>query len=248
MSWQELIVICGALAAGGLTKGLTGLGLPMVAIPIMAGFLGVERAVLIMIVPTVVLNIWQSWSTRDRRADLPETVRLLLPGLPGAALGASVLYLAPERWLATGLSIWIFVYLAVRILRPNLSLSSGARGRVAPVVGFTAGAMQAATGICAPVLAPYIDALNLSPRSYVYAISTAFAAFAGAHFLVLLAMQAYSVDQLIESSIALIPGLIFMAPGTWLREVVEPRVFTRLIRVILVVMAVRLMYGAWFGA
>jgi uncharacterized membrane protein YfcA len=247
MSWQELIVICGALAAGGLTKGLTGLGLPMVAIPIMAGFLGVERAVLIMIVPTVVLNIWQSWSTRDRRADLPETVRLLLPGLPGAAVGASVLYLAPERWLATGLSIWIFVYLAVRILRPNLSLSSAARGRVAPVVGFTAGAMQAATGICAPVLAPYIDALNLSPRSYVYAISTAFAAFAGSHFLVLLAMQAYSVDQLIESSIALIPGLIFMAPGTWLREVVEPGVFTRLIRVILVVMAVRLMYGAWFS-
>jgi hypothetical protein len=247
MSWQELIVICGALAAGGLTKGLTGLGLPMVAIPIMAGFLGVERAVLIMIVPTVVLNIWQSWSTRDRRADLPETVRLLLPGLPGAALGASVLYLAPERWLATGLSIWIFVYLAVRILRPNLSLSNAARGRVAPVVGFTAGAMQAATGICAPVLAPYIDALNLSPRSYVYAISTAFAAFAGSHFLVLLAMQAYSVDQLIESSIALIPGLIFMAPGTWLREVVEPGVFTRLIRVILVVMAVRLLYGAWFS-
>jgi hypothetical protein len=38
-----------------------------------------------------------------------------------------------------------------------------------------------------------------------------------------------------------------MAPGTWLREVVEPGVFTRLIRVILVVMAVRLMYGAWFS-
>lgn len=246
MSWQEWIVIFVALAAGGLTKGLTGLGLPMVAIPIMASFLGVQRAVLIMILPTVVLNIWQSWSNRERRGDFPEIKRLLVPGLPGAALGASVLYLAPERWLATGLAAWIVCYLVLRILHPHMSLSVAARGRVAPVVGFAAGAMQAATGLCAPVLAPYIDALNLSPRSYVFVISTAFAAFAGSHFLVLLTMRAYSLDQLLQSSIALVPGIIFMTPGTRLREFVEPWVFTRVIRVILVIMAARLIYGAWF--
>lgn len=247
MSWQELVVICCALAAGGLTKGLTGLGLPMVAIPLMAGFLGVERAVLIMIVPTVVLNIWQSWSNRDCIGDIPEVRRLLIPGLPGAALGASVLYLAPERLLATILAVWIVCYLILRLLHPNMSLTTRARHRVAPVVGFASGAMQAASGICAPILAPYMDALGLSPRSYVFAISTAFAAFAGSHFLVLLALQAYSLEQLLQSSIALIPALIFMAPGTWLRSIVEPAVFTRVIRVILVIMAVRLIYGAWFS-
>lgn len=248
MSWQELVVICCALAAGGLTKGLTGLGLPMVAIPLMAGFLGVERAVLIMIVPTVVLNIWQSWSNRDCLGDIPEIKRLLIPGLPGAAVGASVLYLAPERLLATILAVWIICYLILRLVRPNMALTTLARSRVAPFVGFGSGAMQAASGICAPILAPYMDALGLSPRSYVFAISTAFAAFAGSHFLVLLALQAYSLDQLLQSSIALIPGLIFMAPGTWLRNFVEPAVFTRVIRVILVIMAARLIYGAWFSA
>lgn len=248
LSWQDWIVICGALAAGGLTKGLTGMGLPMVAIPIMAAFLGVERAVLIMIVPTVALNVWQSWDYRDCVEDMPEVWRLLLPGLPGAALGASVLYLAPDHWLATGLALWIGVYLALRIMHPDFSLSMPARRRLAPAVGFGSGAMQAATGICAPVIAPYMDALGLTPRSYVFAISTAFAAFAGSHFLVLLVLQAYSAQQLLESSIALIPGIVAMRPGMWLREIVEPRVFKRLIRVILAIMAVRLIYGAWFGA
>ncbi|MDH3418611.1 MAG: sulfite exporter TauE/SafE family protein [Gammaproteobacteria bacterium] len=247
MSWQEWIVIFAALAAGGLTKGLTGMGLPMVAIPIMAAFLGVERAVLIMIVPTVVLNVWMSWVNRDCSHDMPEIWRLLLPGLPGAALGASILYLTPNQWLATGLALWICFYLVVRLMRPDMSLSMPARLRVAPIAGFGSGAMQAATGICAPIIASYIDALGLTPRSYVFAISTAFAAFAGSHFLVLLALQAYSVDQLIESSIALIPGLLAMRPGMWLREIVEPSVFTRVIRVILVIMAVRLIYGAWFS-
>lgn len=247
MSWQELVVISGALAAGGLTKGLTGMGLPMVAIPLMAGFLGVERAVLVMILPTVVLNVWLSWANRDCIGDLPEIRRLLLPGLPGAALGASVLYLAPERLLATILGVWIVCYLLLRLARPNMRLTPAARGRVAPVVGFASGAMQAASGICAPVLAPYMDALGLSPRSYVFAISTAFAAFAGSHFLVLLTLRAYSLDQLLQSSIALIPALIFMKPGTWLRGVVEPWVFTRVIRVLLVIMAARLLYGAWLA-
>ena len=247
MSWQEWMVVFGALAAGGLTKGLTGMGLPMVAIPIMAAFLGVERAVLIMIVPTVVLNVWMSWVNRDCIDDMPEIWRLLLPGLPGAALGASVLYLAPNQWLATGLALWICLYLALRLMRPDMSLSMPARLRFSPIAGFGSGAMQAATGICAPIIASYIDALGLTPRSYVFAISTAFAAFAGSHFIVLLALQAYSVDQLIESSIALIPALLAMRPGMWLREIVEPSVFTRVIRVILVIMAVRLIYGAWFS-
>ena len=57
LAWQELLIIAVALGVGGATKGLTGLGLPMVAVPVMAGFLGVERAVLIMILPVLVLNL-----------------------------------------------------------------------------------------------------------------------------------------------------------------------------------------------
>jgi len=247
LSWQEWIVICGALAAGGLTKGLTGMGLPMVAIPIMAAFLGVERAVLIMIVPTVALNVWQAWVYRDCADDMPEIWRLLLPGVPGAALGAGVLYLTPDQWLATGLALWIGFYLALRLMHPDFALSKSARRQLAPAAGFGSGAMQAATGICAPIIASYIDALGLTPRSYIFAISTAFAAFAGSHFLVLLVLQAYSVEQLIESSTALIPGIIAMRPGMWLREFVAPQVFTRAIRVVLALMAIRLIYGAWFS-
>lgn len=248
LSWQEWTVICIALGAGGLTKGLTGMGLPMVAIPIMAAYLGVERAVLLMIVPTVVLNVWQSFTYRDCIDDMPEMWRLLLPGVPGAALGASVLYLTPDHWLATVLALWISSYLVFRLVHSDFSLSIRARRQLAPAAGFGAGAMQAATGICAPVIAPYLDSLGLTSRSYVFAISTSFAAFAGSHFFVLLILQAYSIQQILESSIALIPGLLAMRPGMWLREIVAPRVFTIVIRTILAVMAVRLIYGAWFSA
>jgi uncharacterized membrane protein YfcA len=248
MSSEDLVVVFVALAAGGLTKGLTGLGLPMVSIPIMAGFLGVERAVLILIVPIVVLNLWLAWVNRDCVVDVPELPRLLIPGLPGAALGASVLYLASDRVLATILAVWIVGYLLLRLLHPNLTLSQGARRRAAPAVGFAAGAMQAATGISAPIVAAYVDALGLSPRSYVFAVAAIFTALTGAHLIVLVSVSAYSLQQLLESTLAVIPALIFMRPGVWLRSLIAPSVFTGVIRVLLALMALRLLYGAWASA
>ena len=243
--WQEFFVIAVALAAGGMVKGLTGLGLPMVAVPVLAGFLSVERAVMIMIVPVLVLNIWLSWSLRDCRKDVPELRRVLLPSLPGILLGAGVLYFASERLLATGLAIWILVYLIWRLFNPTMKLADGTRRRVAPAVGFGAGVMQAATGISAPVLVPFVDGLNLSPRGYVFTVATVFSVLSGTHFIVMMLLQAYSLEQLTESIVAVIPAIVFVPLGSKLRNVIEPEVFTRIIRVLMFIIAIRLIYGAW---
>ena len=247
LSWGELLIIVAALAAGGLTKGLTGLGLPMVAIPIMASSLGVERAVLTMIMPILVLNIWQTLTHWDCRHDVPELSRVLLWGLPGAAVGAGVLYLASDRILATILALWIAAYLLLRLMHPEFSLSSAARHRYSPAVGVAAGALQAATGISAPVVASYLDALGLRPRSYVFAVAAIFAILAGAHGIILLGLRAYPLERLAESTLAVIPALLLVPLGTRLRAYLSPRLFGVVIRLLLLVMAVRLVYGAWLA-
>jgi hypothetical protein len=47
----ELGIILVAIALGSFVKGVTGSGLPQIAIPVMAIFLGVERAVVLMAIP-----------------------------------------------------------------------------------------------------------------------------------------------------------------------------------------------------
>jgi uncharacterized membrane protein YfcA len=247
LAWDELLIIAIALAVGGAAKGMTGLGLPGVAIPVLAGFLGVERAVMTMIIPVLVLNIWLMVTLRDCLEEIPEMPRILLPSVPGVVLGASVLYLASERSLATGLAIWIIAYLILRAFHPAMTLVGNARRRFAPVVGFGAGSMQAATGISAPVLAPYVDALNLSPRAYVFTVATVFSMLSGTHFIVMIYLQAYSLQQLTESLLAVIPALAFVPLGVKLRGSVEPQVFSRIIRALMFIMACRLIYGAWLA-
>ena len=72
--WSEpmdLVVIVVAIGVGAFVKGVTGTGLPQIAIPVMAAVIGVERAVIIMAIPGILSNGW--WSARtghvaDRRA------------------------------------------------------------------------------------------------------------------------------------------------------------------------------------
>lgn len=244
---EAWLIIAGALAAGGLTKGITGLGLPGVAVPIMASFLGVEHAVMIMVLPTLTTNLWLAWRLRDCYRDVPELPRIIIAGVPGIAVGAAVLYLASEQFLATVLALWVFAYLVLRFMHPDLSLSTQARRRLAPPVGFASGTLQGATGICAPVIVPYVDALGVAPRTYVFTFSLVFMSLSLTHFVILGALQAYSAEQLSQSLVAVVPAMLFVPVGSWLRQFIRPELFGVLIRILLFLTASRLLYGAWLG-
>jgi hypothetical protein len=248
MTSEELLVIFTALAIGGFVKGLTGVGLPLIAVPVMAGFLGVERAVITMVIPSIVLNLYQTWKHREHVVAVPELPRLLVAGVPGAAFGATVLYLASERFLATSLAIWVVSYVILRIAHPQLKLSIQARMLWSPAVGAVAGALQAATGISAPVIAAYADALGLEPRSYVFAVSAAFAAFSIAHFALLVLFALYTRELFLQSLLAVLPGIAFIPLGDWARRFIRPRLFDLMIRALLIAMALRLVYAAWLSS
>lgn len=243
-AWEDLAIILLALAAGGLTKGLTGMGLPLITVPVLAGFLGVERAVLVMIIPSVVLNAYQALTHRDQTGALPEWRRLVLAGIPGAAFGATVLHLASERFLLSALGTWLLGYVGFRLLHPSFALSWPTRQRWSPAVGASAGALQAATGISAPIIASYMDALGLTPRAYVFAVCMPFGAFATAHLALVLIAGVYTPDVVSMSLFAVIPALAAIPVGVWLRRFVSPKLFELLVRFTLVVMALRLFYMA----
>ena len=247
-TFEELAIILGALALGGVVKGITGMGLPLVTVPVLAEFLGVERAVLTMIIPTLILNAYQIWTHRDANPEVPELPRLLLAGVPGAAVGAAVLYLASERFLSAMLGIWLFGYVLLRLARPELSLSLASRMRWSPLVGAGAGGLQASTGIAAPIIAPYADSLGLRPHAYVYAVSAAFGAFAVFHFAIVVGARLYTPELLTQSLLAVIPAAAFIPAGIALRRFVSQNTFNVAIRVLLAAMSVRLIYVAWAGA
>jgi uncharacterized membrane protein YfcA len=244
LDFGDFAVICVGLALGGFMKGITGVGLPLVAVPVMAGFLGVERAVIIMVIPSVVLNLAQAWVHRKAFAAVPEIPRVLVGGAIGAAFGGSLLLIASDQSLALGLAAWLVAYVVFRLLHPSFALSELARRRWSPFVGAAAGAMQAATGISAPIVVPYMDALRLRPFEYVFAVCAPFGAFATAHCLLLAGTGSYSGEILLTSVLAVVPAIAVVPVGARCRRYFAPRVFDIVIRMTLLVMAARLVWSA----
>lgn len=224
-----------------------GMGLPLVSIPVLASFIGVEQAVLTMIIPSVVLNFYPAYTHRAGSGEVPELTRLLIGALPGALVGAAVLALASPRFLETSLAVWIFAYLAIRLARPNFGLTDRFRRRYSPAVGAVAGALQASTGISAPIIAPYVNALKLRPEAYVYAVCICFGTFAAAHLCVVTVAGLLTRDMVLQGLAAIVPAIIFIPVGVRARRLISPRAFDLGIRLMLAVMGARLLYAAWTG-
>jgi uncharacterized protein len=226
---------------------MMGMGLPLVSIPVLASFVGVEQAVLTMIIPSVVLNFYPAYTHRDGAGEVPELKRMLLGALPGAAVGAAVLVYASPRVLETGLAIWIFAYLAMRLAHPHFALTGRFRRRWSPAVGAVAGALQAATGISAPIIAPYVNALKLRPDAYVFAVCACFGTFAAAHLSVVLATGQLTRATALMGLAAVVPAIVFIPLGVRTRRLVSPRAFDLFIRIMLAAMGSRLLYVAWLA-
>ncbi len=224
-----------------------GMGLPVVSVPVLAGFVGVEQAVLIMIIPSVVLNFYPAFTHRAGAGEVPELKRILLGALPGALLGAVVLQYASPRFLSTMLAAWIFAYLAMKFAHPDFRPSSAFRRRWSPLVGATSGALQASTGISAPIIAPYFNALKLKAEAYVFGVCICFGTFAAAHLAVAILSGALDLGLAMRGLTAIVPALIFIPIGVRARRFISPATFDRFIQIMLAVMGLRLLYTAWLG-
>lgn len=240
----EITVVIVALAVGAFVKGMTGSGLPQVAIPAMALYMGVERAVIIMSVAGVASNLWllllhaRSW--RHSR-DLPVLVGT---GVAGAVVGTFVLTALPGRWLSLGLAILILAYVGVRIRMPQALLGPSTTVWTSPPVGLLAGGMQGATGMSGPLLTTYLYSFGLPSSAYIFSLATLFLVSSVAQAVTLVALGAYTTTLLLEAVLALVPVVVMLPVGSWVSRRVGERHFSHVIMATLVVAAAVLMVRA----
>jgi uncharacterized membrane protein YfcA len=240
MSAEALVFIVIALGAGAIVKGATGLGLPLIATPVLAATLGLPHAVAVMVVPLVVTNAWQAWTYRGHARGLTFLPGLLATGVAGIALGTWLLTALPERALAGALVVMIAAYVGLRLARPDLTLGMGAARLMAPAVGLAAGALQGATGISGPVGVTFVHAMRLARDAHIIAVSAMFLVFALAQVPALALAGLLDWPRIMEGVVALVPIALLMPVGNRLARLLRPAVFDHLVLAILALIALQL--------
>lgn len=244
---MDLVLIVAAISLGAFVKGVTGAGLPQIAIPVMAIFLGVERAVVIMAIPGIVANAWLVWANRDALAQGRDLPSLLVSGIIGSVAGTLLLKTLDGRLLALALAAMILVYLGVATLRPGFSLPPRFTRVSSPPVGLLAGGLQGATGISGPLLTTYVHSFGLAPSAYVGSVATLFVVFSVVQTVTLFSIGLYPAARVAESLLALVPIAVLLPIGSRVARRLSPVAFQRVILVLLAATAAALAADALTG-
>jgi uncharacterized membrane protein YfcA len=241
---DTVLYIATAMAVGAFIKGATGAGLPQVAIPVMATFLGVETAVVIMAIPGIITNTWLLWNYRNHFKQTRDLPALLTTGIVGAIAGTSLLHSLDERALSFFVAGMIGLYTIFFFAHPNFRLPTGVTRYTSPPIGLASGLLQGATGMSGPVIATYLHAYRLPKEVFVVSITTVFQVYALVQALTLLGIGLYNSERAVMSVLSLIPIMVMLPIGARVASRVSRRTFDLVVIVLLLASATKLMFDA----
>lgn len=244
---QALTVIFVAIVLGALIKGVTGSGLPQIAIPVMAIFLGVERSVVVMAIPGIVSNAWLIWRFRGYFGKTRDLPILLSTGIVGAVGGTWLLKALDPRILSGVLALIIVVYILVRQFKPELELSPTATRRLSPPVGLAAGTLQGATGISGPLVTTWLHSYRLEPPVYIVSLVTLFQVFGAVQAVTLFSVGLFTPSRVFEGMLAVVPMAIALPIGARLATRMSPKTFDVWVMLLLLGSATKLAHSAIWG-
>lgn len=230
-----------AISLGALIKGMTGLGLPLFAVPAIATITSVEEAVILMIIPGIGANVWLVVNHRRHAALLREHLPFLIGGFAGAIIGTLLLVLIDDRWLKLVLAAWLMLYLIQYFLGDLLKSLFRARGITAAAVGLIGGTIQGASGVSAHVVAPYFHDPKIKAEPYAFLLASTFLVFSIAQLSGAIGTSLFTPDRVALGAVALVPTLIFTRLGISLAGKISPAVFNRILLVTFLMMVIKLL-------
>ncbi|MBX3314536.1 MAG: sulfite exporter TauE/SafE family protein [Actinobacteria bacterium] len=237
MTAGQIAVVVAASFAGALVKAVTGLGYPVIAVPLIALVLGVEDAVVLVALPNLAANVYLNVESRDARHETRDLDLLVGFGIVGAIVGTIALTALPDEPLLLALAAMVGIFVVVFLAHPELSIDPRTARRGAPVVGALQGVAQGAVGVSGPIVATWVHGYRLSPRAYVNQVTFIFGITGFAQVVVLLVQGQFTAHRMLGAAVAGVAVAIATPLGLALRRRLESDLFQRVVLAVLLVSA-----------
>jgi uncharacterized membrane protein YfcA len=168
-------------------------------------------------------------------------------GAVGTLIGTMLLVNLPGSVLTLIVAFAVFVYVAFRLLRPGWVLRYPLAEKLSLAMGVLGGTMFGASGLSAPVILSFLNAMKLERRQFIATVTMLFTMMAVVQIPTLFAYGIMDGRKFLISTAALLPIVAFMPVGSWLARHISRDVFDKLVLVLLTMIAIRLVVNAWFA-
>ena len=227
MSLLQIVVIAAAFVVAGVAKGAIGMGMPPIAIGLMSFAVPLESAIAIMVVPTMVTNIWQAiygghfkpLMRRFGTMAVTAMAGILAVGLLLSDLGSP----STAGWV--GVLLVLYSAIALTPYRPRVPRRFEPWAN--PLIGIVSGAVAGSTGVAAVPFLPYMQSLEMDRHELVQALGIMFLFITGMLAVSLAVHGAYHLTNSVAGVAAVAPTMVGVWIGQHARRRLSPQTFRR---------------------
>jgi uncharacterized protein len=216
-------------ALAGFVKGMVGLGMPPVAMGLLALVMTPAQAAALLTVPLFLTNFWQAMGP-----GLPPLLRRMWPMLLGICVGTACMAAWAGGGLLTandgarasvGLGAMLALYGLLGLSSIEFSVPERVEPWLSPLIGVITGAVAVATGLYTIPSAPYLQALRLEKDDLVQALGLSFMVSSLSLASLLAHAGSLGMPAVGGSLLVLVPAFVGLALGQWVRSRVQARAF-----------------------
>ena len=224
--------------AAGLVKGVTGMGLPTVAMGLLGLLMPPQAAAALLVLPSLLTNLWQLLAG-PALAQIVRRLWLMMTGIIiGTLAGSSLLIGLNPRWSALALGAALIVYAGYALCSPLFQVSGRVEKWLSPL-------MAGATGVFVIPAVPWLQALGFRRDELVQALGLSFTLSTLALAAGLALHDGWHDDAWLLSALALLPALLGMWLGQRIRSRLSPQRFRQGFLLFLLALGIELIARGW---
>lgn len=230
--------------AAGMVKGVTGMGLPTVAMGLLGSVISPVIAAGMLIIPSFVTNVWQFSCGGHLRRTASRLWPMMLAITVGTVAAMPLMVRADARLASALLGGALLAYALYTLLAPPRVIPARVERVASPIVGMATGVITGATGVFVIPAVPYLQALGLGKDELVQALGLSFTVSTIAMALGLASNGAFELAGLLTSSLLVIPALVGMWIGQRLRNRISQTAFRRGFLMVLALLGLQMLAKA----
>jgi uncharacterized membrane protein YfcA len=236
-----ILIVFAVFALAGFVKGVIGMGLPTVSVALLVLTVGIREALALMLIPSIVTNIWQAAVGGHFRALMARLWPMFVASAPAIWFATGILAKADALLLSAFFGVMLALYAALALLRAAVPQPGRHEGWLTPSVGAVTGFITGLTGSFVVPAVLYLQALGLGRNGLVQAMGISFTVSTALLGIALAGHSLLPQDLSLLSAAALLPSAAGMVIGQWVRNRLSEQRFRQVFFISL------LLLGLWLA-
>lgn len=226
-----------ALLIGGFVKGALGVGLPLVAVPLLSLGMTPQTAIAMLVMPVLVSNGWQAYEGGQITQAIRRFGSLLIAQFLAVIMTVSWTLSLNAKQLNAIVAFAVLLAVILMVWQPRLQINSKQENSAGVGVGLLSGMLGGVSSLTGPIIITYLMALRLGREEFVRNVSVIYLLGAVPLYGAMLAVGHIGGRELVLSAMGLLPMWGGLMLGKALRQRIPEVGFRRFMLAFLVLLA-----------